>query len=397
MNFLAQPPFRRHARPAFFLIVVLTVLGPVATHIIIPALPAMASSLQATPGTIQQTIMLYLIGLAVGQLVYGPLSDRYGRRPLVLAGLLLFVLACAFASLAASIDALLVARVIQALGACSGMVLGRAILRDVSSGSEVARLMAILITVLAIGPAIAPTIGGYVTSWLGWRAIFVLMGGIGAITLLVSLLTLPETNRSRTMLPGWRPMLDTHLRLLRMPSFRGNAIGGCCITTSLYAFFAASPFIFTEVLERPVDEIGFYYLFILGSASAGGYFASRLAGRFGAGGLARAGSWVQIAGASVLMLVDLAGATGIPTVVGPVMVIAAAAGFAGPMAIASAVSADPRAIGTASGLYGFMQMVFGALCTLAVSLWQTDSVLPVAVILLLSALAGKVAFAHASK
>ena len=192
-------------------------------------------------------------------------------------------------------------------------------------------------------------------------------------------------------------MLDTHLRLLRMPSFRGNAIGGCCITTSLYAFFAASPFIFTEVLERPVDEIGFYYLFILGSASAGGYFASRLAGRFGAGPLARAGSWVQIAGATVLMSVDLFGVADIPTVVGPVMVIAAAAGFAGPMAIASAVSADPKAIGTASGLYGFMQMVFGALCTLAVSLWQTDSVLPVAMVLLLSALAGKVAFAHASK
>ncbi len=397
MSFLSHPPFRRHARPAFFLIVVLTVLGPVATHIIIPALPAMAAGLQTTPGTIQQTIMLYLMGLAVGQLVYGPLSDRYGRRPLVLAGLLLFVLACAFASIAASIDALLVARVIQALGACSGMVLGRAILRDVSSGNEVARLMAILITVLAIGPAIAPTIGGYVTSWLGWRAIFVLMGGIGAITLLVSLLTLPETHRNRTVLPGWRPMLDTHLRLLQMPSFRGNAIGGCCITTSLYAFFAASPFIFTEVLQRPVDEIGFYYLFILGSASAGGYFASRLARRFGASPLARAGSWVQITGATALMAVDLFGVADIPTVVGPVMVIAAAAGFAGPMAIASAVSADPKAIGTASGLYGFMQMVFGALCTLAVSLWQTDSVLPVAMVLLLSALAGKVAFAHASK
>lgn len=397
MNVLRESPLRRDGRPSFSLIVVLTLIGPSATHIIIPALPEIARQLAASPGAIQQTIMVYLVGVAIGQLIYGPLSDRYGRRPMVLAGLLLFVIASALAATAQDIGWLLVARVGQALGACSGMVLGRAILRDVTSGSEVARLMAILMTVLVIGPALSPTIGGYLTAWLGWRSVFVMMGAVGVGTLIAALLILPETHHQRTVTTGIGPMLDTYRRLLAMPSFRGNALGGCCITTSLYSFFAASPFIFADTLHQPPEAIGFYYLFILGSASVGGFLASRLANRFGAAALARAGSWAQILGAATLLGVDLAGLLSVPTVVGPVMLITAAAGFAGPMAVAGAVNADPKAIGAASGLYGFMQMMFGALCTLAVSLWATNTVLPVALILMGAAVAGKAAFRHAAR
>lgn len=395
-NVLREPPLGRDARPSFALIVVLTLIGPSATHIIIPALPEIARNLQASPGAIQQTVMVYLVGVAVGQLFYGPLSDRHGRRPMVLAGLLLFVLASALAATAQDIGWLLVARVGQALGACSGMVLGRAILRDVSSGNEVARQLAILMTVLVIGPALSPTIGGYMTAWLGWRSIFAMMGVVGMAALLATLLILPETHHERSTSTGIRPMLASYRRLLAMPSFRGNALGGCCVTTSLYSFFAASPFIFAETLHQPPEAIGFYYLFILGSASVGGFFASRLANRFGAAALARAGSWAQIVGAATLLGVDLAGLLSVPTVVGPVMLITAAAGFAGPMAVAGAVNADPKAIGAASGLYGFMQMMFGALCTLIVSLASTNSVLPVALILMSAAVMGKAAFRHAA-
>ncbi len=156
-----------------------------------------------------------------------------------------------------------------------------------------------------------------------------------------------------------------------------------------------SPFIFIDVLHRPAEEIGFYYLFVMGSATAGGFTASRLARRFGAPKLAVAASWVQIAGAVLLLLFDLGGTLSVATLVGPVMLVAAAAGCGSPMAISGAVNADPAAIGAASGLFGFMQMVFGALCTLVVSVLPADSALPLAVVLLLSALAGQWAFAHA--
>lgn len=395
MKLLYAPPLHPRAKPDFLLIVAITVLGALATHIIIPALPAMARDLQASPGAIQQTIVVYLIGLAAGQLIYGPLSDRFGRRPWVLAGQSLFVVACLLAAFAPSTETLLAARVIQALGGCAGMVLGRAILRDSSPNDRVASLMAVLITVLVIGPALAPTVGGYITAWLGWRAVFGFMGVFGAVVFLACLLTLPETHRNPVPMPGIRPMVRSYARLLRLPSFRGNAAGGCCITTSMYAFFAASPFIFNDVLGQPPDKMGFYYLIILGAASAGGFAASRLARRFPASALALAGSWMQLCGASLLLLADLSGMLSVATVVGPMMIVSAAAGFGGPMSVAGAVSADPRAVGAASGLYGCMQMVFGALCSIAVSLWHSDSVLPVAAVLLASAIAGQFAFRHA--
>jgi len=397
MKLLFAPPFRPHAAPNFLLVVAITVLGALATHVIIPALPAIAKDLHASPAMIQQTIVVYLVGLAAGQLIYGPLSDRFGRRPWVLAGLLLFVAACALAAFADSTGALLAARVLQALGACAGLVLGRAILRDSTANDRIASLMAVLLTVLVIGPALAPTIGGLVTTWLGWRAIFVLMGILGALSFVVCLLVLPETNRNRVPIPGIRPMLQSFARLLRLPAFRGNAIGGSCVTTSMYSFFAASPFIFFDVLDQSADRMGLYYLIIMGCVAVGSFVASRFARRFSANVLALAGSRVQIAGAALLLLADLSGVLSVATVVGPMMIVAAASGFGGPMAVAGAVSADPRAIGAASGLYGSMQMLFGAFCSLAVSLWHTDSVLPVAVILLASAIAGQFAFQHAGR
>ena len=397
MKLLSAPPFGPRAAPNFLLVVTITVLGALATHVIIPALPAIAKDLHASPAVIQQTIVVYLIGLAAGQLIYGPLSDRFGRRPWVLVGLLLFVAACALAAFADSTGALLAARVLQALGACAGLVLGRAILRDSTANDKIASLMAVLLTVLVIGPALAPTIGGLVTTWLGWRAIFMLMGILGALTFVACLLALPETNRHRVPIPGIRPMLQSFARLLRLPAFRGNALGGSCVTTSMYSFFAASPFIFFDVLDQSADKMGLYYLIIMACVAAGSFLASRFARRFSANVLALAGSRVQIAGAALLLLADVTDVLSVATVVGPMMIVAAASGFGGPMAVAGAVSADPRAVGAASGLYGCMQMLFGALCSLAVSLWHTDSVLPVAVILLASAVAGQFAFQYAGR
>lgn len=371
--------------------------GAMATHIFVPALPDAAQDLQASPGAIQLTITLYLVGMATGQLIYGPLSDRFGRRPLVLAGQTFYVLSCLLAALAGSIGALIVARVLQALGACSGLVLGRAMVRDGTTTDKAAARLSVVMATMTVGPALAPMLGGYIVGWTGWRGIFVLMALPGAILLVGCLLFLPESNKSLQPLPGLRSMLQNFRRLLGLRVFRGYAIGGCCVSTSLYAFFPVSPFLLINVLHQTPQQLGLYYLFIMAAVSAGGFSAGPLSRLFSWRSVALGGNALQMIAAVGLLAADLSGHLSVMAVVLSIMLVGFGAGVASPMTMAGAISADLNAIGAASGLSGFMQMMFGALCSLVVSLWQSDSALPMATVLLVSSLVGNRALLHAMR
>ena len=397
MNIFFEPLISSKPKPSLVLLVAIAMLGTMALHMFIPALPATAADLQASPGMIQLTVTLFLVGLAVGQLIYGPLSDRYGRRPMVIFGLSLYASSSLLAAFAGSAGELIVARVFQSLGACSGLVLGRAMVRDGTSNLEAARMLAILMTAMTITPALAPGIGGYVTAWVGWRGTFAVLASIGTVVLLIALLILPETNRHRTPLPGIMPMLRSYRTLLGMRVFRGYAVGGCCTSTSLYAFFSASPFLFMDVLHRPVQDVGLYSLCVACGIGFGTFLASRLVRRFGARRLARGGNQLQLLGASLLLLVDLSGMLSVATVVGTMIVTAVGSGVATPNAAASALGANPKTIGAASGLFGSMQFSYGAVCALIVGTWNSGSALPIATVLVCSALLAQFAFAHGSK
>jgi len=396
MKIFFQSPFRSDRPPSMVLLVTITMMGTIAMHMFIPAMPDTARDLHTTAAVVQLTVTMYVIGLAVGQLVYGPLSDRFGRRPVLLCGLLLFVLASAMAAMAGSIGELVVARVLQALGACSGLVLGRAMVRDVTTADKAAGSMAVLLSAISIAPALAPALGGYLVVWAGWRAMFMLLTLIAAGMLFWSVLALPETNRNTVPLPGMRAMFNSYVSLLRRPVFRGYALGGCASSTSLYGFFAASPFIFIDLLQRSPDEFGLYYLLIVATLSLGSLAASRLTRRFSIRTLTHAGNVVQIVASLALLVADRSGLLSVVWVLGPMMLYASGVGMAGSSAIAGAISADPKAIGAASGLYGCMQMLYAGLATLVVSLWPSQSALPVAVLLLASAIMARWAFRHAA-
>jgi DHA1 family bicyclomycin/chloramphenicol resistance-like MFS transporter len=397
LKILSESPFRRDTLPSLALLVPLTMFGAMATHIFIPALPAAALDLHASPGAIQLTITLYLVGMATGQLIYGPLSDRFGRRPMVLAGQVFYVLACLLAAYADSIGALIVARVLQALGACSGLVLGRAMVRDGTTTEKAAGRLSVVMATMAVGPALAPILGGYIVGWAGWRGIFVLMALLGAIVLVSALLFLPESNRNLQPLPGLRPMLRNFRRLLGLRVFRGYAVGGCCVSTSMYAFFPVSPFLLINVLHQTPQQLGLYYLLIMAAVSGGGFSAGPLSRQFGMRAVALGGNMLQFIAAVGLLAVDLSGHLSVTAVLLSIVLVGAGAGIASPMTMAGAVSADLSAIGTASGLFGFMQMMFGALCSLVVSVWQSDSALPMATVLLVSAVVGNRALLHAMR
>ena len=166
-------------------------------HILVPVLPLIGADFAVSRGTIQLTITLYLFAIAGGQLLYGPVSDRFGRRPTLLAALFLYVAASAVAGLAATIATLLIARVVQAIGSCGGLVLGRAIVRDSAGPGEAASRMALLTMVQSLAPGIGPAVGGFLGAWFGWRSIFVMLVALGLVTLGGVILALPETAASR--------------------------------------------------------------------------------------------------------------------------------------------------------------------------------------------------------
>ena len=395
MQFLTTPLVRGRGRAPFLLLVAMTACGTLGMHVIIPALPATARALDMSIGTAQLTITLYLIGLAIGQLLYGPISDRLGRRPVLLLGLSLFTGASIVTAQAPNPTVLIGARILQSLGGCAGLVLGRAAVRDGATADKAAAELALLTLVMAMVPAIAPAIGGYITAWFGWRASYVLLAVFGGGTLVACLLLMPET--SSLAGTSRRSMATAYLRLLRSPRFLGYAVGGACSTTAFYGFMSASPFIFETQLHQPTQRVGLYYLFLMVGVAGGSLGANRLAGRLPLHTALRIANGLGIFGAALFALADAADVLSVLTVVAPVSLFMVGAGMASPFALAGSVSVNPQAIGAASGMYGFIQMSYGMLCTVAVETWHPGAVYPVAIVLLGSALLGQAAMSMAMR
>ncbi len=391
------PGLHTRDRAPFLLLVAMTACGTLGMHIIIPALPATARALHMSVGSAQLTITLYLVGLAVGQLLYGPVSDRFGRRPVLLFGLALFTAAGVLTACAANAGLLIGGRILQSIGGCAGLVLGRAAVRDGATAERAAGQLALLTLVMSMVPAIAPAIGGYLTAFVHWRASYVLLAAIGGLTLAATALLLPETNRTRISGASVGSIFVGYVRLLRSRVFCGYAIGGACSTTAFYGFMSASPFIFENDLHRPTQEVGLYYLVLMGGVGLGSFGANRMAGRLSNRTAMRIANLLAIAGAALFALADVTGWLTVATIVGPVALFMVGAGMASPFALAGAVSVNPHAIGAASGMYGFVQMSYGMLCTIVVETWHPGAIYPVVTVLLGSALAGQVAMAVASR
>lgn len=355
---------RRRSAP-LWLLGLITFSGPVGMHIFVPALPAAAKDLHATPAALELTISLYILGLAVGQLIYGPASDRFGRRPALLAGLSIFTVASVAGVFAPDANTLVLARFFQALGGCSGLVLARAIIRDTSQPHEAARRLALTNLLVTAGPAIAPLIGGGLSGFWGWRAILVGLSALGVANFVLAWRILPETRPEALFVSASRYARD-YVGLLRSRQFLGYAIGGACATTSLYAFVACAPFIFVDRLHVPSAGVGLYLALLVSGIWLGSLLASQLIARFSLTRFvvfANAVSVVAAASFLALLIADRATLSGI---IATMFVFSVGVGAAAPAALVKAISVNPRVTGTASGLYGSVQMaVAGVLVMLA--------------------------------
>ncbi|WAH55640.1 multidrug effflux MFS transporter [Pseudomonas silvicola] len=377
-------------RAPLWLLVLITISGTLAMHMFVPALPAAAQALGVDSAAMQRTISVYILGLAFGQLAYGPLSDGLGRRPLLLVGLALYTVAGFCAAFAGDVHTLVLARLVQALGGCAGLALGRAIARDGAGLEEAVRDLALLNLMMMVGPGFAPLIGSLISEHLGWRAIFWVLASLGTVTLLCTWRLLPETSTPSGQV-SLRALARDYGQLLRSPVFLGFAVGGGCMTTAIYAFIAAAPFIIGTELHRPLSEVGLYLGMLIVGMSVGNALTRRLIRTVSADRLLLVGAWLSIASALGLLAVVASGLGSVAWIVGLVSLFAVGAGLASPAALSRALSVDAHLVGSAAGLYGFGQMAVGALCTYAVGFGQ-DPAFAAAVVLSVASLLGLTGF-----
>jgi DHA1 family bicyclomycin/chloramphenicol resistance-like MFS transporter len=380
-------------QPPLWLLVLVTFSGTLAMHMFVPALPVAAADLHAGVGAMQMTISLYIVGLAVGQLIYGPLSDCFGRRPTLLAGLTLYTAAGLGAALAPGAGSLIAARLLQALGGCAGLALGRAIVRDTTLSQDAVRRLALLNLMTMAGPALAPMIGSTLSTTLGWRSIFLVLVTLGAVNLVSVWRLLPETGRPSGRL-STRSLAQDYRHLLRSPVFVGFAVGGGCTTTAIYAFIAAAPFLFVHELHRPLHEVGIYLGLLMVGMAAGNVLTGRLIGRVTMERLITGATLLVLVSSLAFLAAALLGFLTVPVAVGTMSLLTLGAGMSSPPALTKAISIDPRLTGSAAGLYGFIQMTVGALFT-ALTASGPDPALAAALVLSLGAVIAQISFAVA--
>jgi len=341
--------------------------APFAMDVYLASMPSMTRALTATPAEVQLTLSVYMYGWGVSQLFAGPLSDRFGRRPALLGGLAVFVLASLACALSRNVYALIGARLVQAISMAAIAVVPRAVVRDLYSGDKAAHILSLMGVVLGIAPVVAPLIGSHVHVWLGWQANFVLVAFYGALLWFFVRRSLPETLRkpdARATRP--RVIVANYGRLLRSRTFTGYMGVAAFGFSGLFAFLAGSAFVFVSVMGE--NEQGFGLLFgsvMLGNIT-GSMIGSRLVRRLGIDRMVRGGTLLMLIAALALGALALLGTRHPLAVVVPMFVYMAAFMMTMPPAAAGALTPFPQIAGSASSLLSFCQFVVASTAALAV-------------------------------
>ena len=343
------------------LLALLTSVGPLSVDMYLASLPDIGRRLMASDAQVQLSLSFYLGGFAIGQVIYGPISDRHGRKPILLASLALFIAASVICAIAPSIEILIAARFIQAVGGSGTVVLARAVVRDLYEGTLVARELSRMAAVMALAPLIAPLIGGVLQTAFGWRANFIVLVGFGVAAAALVWLLLPETLRRRAPEPVSFPaILRAYRTFLSNRAFLAHVGILTCAFGGLFAWISAAAFVLQDLYG--LTPLAFGVAFAVGSAGylLGTWFAAHFVSRMGIDRTIGIGSALLAAGGIASVLALAFGLTSATAVVLPVALFLAGLGFALPQAQAGALLPFPERAGTASSLVGFLQQTSGA-------------------------------------
>ncbi|HEY9456176.1 MAG TPA: multidrug effflux MFS transporter [Bradyrhizobium sp.] len=346
----------------------LAATGTLATNILLPSLPQMAVSLQVSSAAVTSAITVFLAMFAVGQLVVGPISDRYGRRWPVLTGFAVFFAGSIWCALANDLPSLLTGRVIQAAGACATSVLSRAIARDLFSGAALARAMALIMIAMAAAPGFSPLLGGALDHAFGWRSEFVLVAAFAALGALAYGTVLGETHHATRTPLDPLAIARNYLGLIADRRFVVPAATVSLIMGGLFSMFSAAPRILIEAMHFTPIQLGLFFAGTVLIVFAAGMLATKLAPRYGLDRSIRGGLFVAAAGSIAMLLVSLYSPSFLPFL-GAMSVFLLGMGIVNPLGTAQALSPFGEKAGAASALVGFWQMM-----TAAIGVWLAATI-----------------------
>ena len=391
---VADDQFSRFQRRILLLTLTMSSsLGMVASTIYVPSIPAIAAAFETPISRVQLTFVAYLLAFAASMLVLGPLSDRYGRRRTIIYGLLLSALSSIACAASPTIEFLIAARVVQGIGACAGLVVGRAITRELWGREAAAQVIAGRAIAATLMQAFAPVLGGYLQDWVGWRANFAVVAILAVVAMLLVFRVVPGDRAADSPRLPVRGMLANYQTLMGTPRFLSYALTAAGSHAGFHIFAAGAPAVLIVGLGIRPEDYGYYASlpplgFLLGS-----FLSNRLTLRLGINGLITIGSAVLVpAGLSMVMLALL----GIPSpyaVIGPMILVCCASGLITPNATAGSLGVNAGIVGTASGFGSFVQMTGAAGATAALSLGPSGSQLMLASIIALAGLLAVISFA----
>lgn len=361
---IAAKPARLEGKALLFFLTLLAALGMLAINMYLASFPSIGREFAATPAQVKLTLTVFLLGFAFGQLVIGPLSDRFGRRPLLLAGLVLYAVTAAMIAVASNIEWMIGIRIAQAIGACTGSVLARAVARDLFQGDELTRSLGFVTTLVAAAPGFSPLIGGVVETFFGWRATFALLALVGIFATLIVWFRVPETHHSRDTAPGMTQAFASYFTLLAKREFLIPAAATTCAMAGLFAFFAAAPTIFIQGFGVSPIMFGLIPCVTVFAVFAGGFSAPRLAKKWPGYRPIILGSVLMLIGSAAMFAVSYGGNAGMFQVLGTLLFFLFGMGVVNPLATVFALRPFPEMAGAASALIGFFQMAGGALGTI---------------------------------
>jgi DHA1 family bicyclomycin/chloramphenicol resistance-like MFS transporter len=368
----------------------LSAIAPLSIDMYLPSLPALERHFGAYAAAGEHTVAAFFIGLAIGQLFYGPVADRYGRKPPLLFGLACFTLASAGCALAGSIGNLVLLRFLQALSGCAGMVVSRAVVRDLFDHQESARMFSLLMLIMGVAPILAPLAGGYLLVWSGWRAIFWVLAAFGAACVVAVAMRLPETIPPSAPRPRLKFALVEYLSLLRDRRFLGYTLSGGFAQAGMFAYISGSPFVFIDLYGVPAEHYGWLFGINAVGIIGGAQVNRHLLGRFDPDRLLARANIANASCGVLLLLMAWTHALGLPGLLVPLFLYIAALGFTFPNASAGAMAPFPERAGSASALLGGLQFGVAALASVAVSALHDGTAMPMAGVI---AACGLLAFA----
>lgn len=354
----AVRPLAQYAHaPILVLVASFLMLQPLSTDLYLASLPSLANVFGVATSTVQLTLSMFVIAFGGAQLIIGPLSDRFGRRPVVICGLSLYVLASLLCAIAPTIELLIAARFVQALGCCSAIIIARAIVRDAYAPADSVRVVARASTWLSIAPLTGPILGSYLQVTFGWRAAFVALSILSAIVLLGVLLRLPETNEHKNpRATEWSGLVANYRLVLGSREFWANALPGALSYGSIFAFISGSSPVLIRILDVPVAWFGYCFAFGVSGYMTGTILCRKLLPKFGADATLSIGSAMSLgAGAAFLAAVSL-GFSHWALVTAAMFLTMLAHGVNFPVSQSGSVTPFPKQAGTAAGLMGALYM-----------------------------------------